>query len=390
MRKQSLSGKILIIIWPVIFGLSCKNTRTYSSDIPYQLSPGLKVDMSKLDSAKLTGFARDIRFIPLETRSDILIRRVDRLKVTDSLLFVLDIMQKTIFIFDKSGKYISKISKAGKGGDEYRNIDDFDPDESQKEIYVLDNLTSRLLIYDFQGRLVKENKLPFHALEFSRLPGGYAFCNGNSCVNPFCDKVYFCNKAFAVVHTDVPIQSNLRNLDLMSDYPRLIKVGDSIRFVDINDFIYSFLDGKLMSTQRVDFGHFNRKVSFYDQKFMNANDLASKQISDRNAGLSGYLENEQMVMVKFYISGRTFVYLYSKEKKHGIVLRETGSYYVDGIPTAIRGNECYEPAVAADFFRQSSEDFSATDSVFRRQLRAAHPAFREEDNPVIVKYSLNF
>ena len=75
-------------------------------------------------------------------------------------IVICDIVQNTIFIFDKDGHYINSINKEGPGPQEYSSIQNFAVDFQKEEIYICDYpLKYRILTYSFDGGFIRESKL---------------------------------------------------------------------------------------------------------------------------------------------------------------------------------------------------------------------------------------
>jgi hypothetical protein len=61
----------------------------------------------------------------LETNSDFIIGSINKIVKTNNLYYLLDKQTKTIFIYDKTGISVKKISNTGQGPNEYIYIEDF-------------------------------------------------------------------------------------------------------------------------------------------------------------------------------------------------------------------------------------------------------------------------
>ncbi len=95
-----------------------------------------------------------VKHVPLETSDSSLIGKINSIRMTDSLIFIGDHKRtKSIFVFNKQGKYIKKLHKVGKGPGEYNRIDRFSIDTANNRMYVYDGLQGKILVYrlsDFQ------------------------------------------------------------------------------------------------------------------------------------------------------------------------------------------------------------------------------------------------
>jgi hypothetical protein len=159
----------------LLFLSSCTE-KDSSSDIFQNVPLIINVDSVKSDSLRLSG----LRYIPLETSNECLIGHAYKVLIRDNKIFVADFHQSmAIFIFDMTGKYLSKISKRGQGPGEYISFNDFDI-QTNGEIYIHDNSGRKFLIYNQEGEYMREIAVDFYFLGFCLID----------------DKIY-CSKAYA-------------------------------------------------------------------------------------------------------------------------------------------------------------------------------------------------
>jgi hypothetical protein len=107
-----------------------------------------------------------IELVPFETTDSSLIGDIGKIVLSDSSIYVLDKTQRSILIFDSSGKFKKKLSKIGKGPGEYVNLADFNV-EDDGVIEVLSNY--KIIVYDSSFNLKDEIILPDVAHFFYRL-----------------------------------------------------------------------------------------------------------------------------------------------------------------------------------------------------------------------------
>lgn len=102
----------------------------------------------------------DVEYIPLETRSDVLLDRIalNKICMSDSLI-ITDNSEGTVFIFNRQGKNISSFNHLGRSGEEYLIIHKMAVDFIRREIYVSDNM-QKICVYDFEGSFKRVLKLP--------------------------------------------------------------------------------------------------------------------------------------------------------------------------------------------------------------------------------------
>ena len=111
---------------------------------------------------KEAGFLfHDLKLIPLETSSKSLIGEVDKIMIQDSFVYLLDVNKaKSLLVFNlNSGKFLRKIGNYGKSNSEYIEPTDFTVDGNH--VIILDNRSTKLLIFDIEGNFKEVSRLQF-------------------------------------------------------------------------------------------------------------------------------------------------------------------------------------------------------------------------------------
>jgi hypothetical protein len=94
--------------------------------------------------------------IILETKDECLIGSINGMQVLDDELFILDNLTNSLLVFNKEGKFIRKIGSPGNGPGEYIDISDFTIDPLKKEIYLLSSSARRIYKYNIDtGNFIK-------------------------------------------------------------------------------------------------------------------------------------------------------------------------------------------------------------------------------------------
>ncbi|HEX2919795.1 MAG TPA: 6-bladed beta-propeller [Bacteroidales bacterium] len=152
------------VLFAILVCYSCNNNKVKNSESPI---PPYYVDIEKSVSDKreisLSSLGKKLEYIPLETKPECMLSRATSIEMTESYIFVSD--GSKLIEFDKSGKYIRQIGKQGRGPEEYLNYCDFCVDDSSRLVYVLDEMA--LKVYDFDGKFIESNALPFLSLYFT-------------------------------------------------------------------------------------------------------------------------------------------------------------------------------------------------------------------------------
>ncbi|MDR0603704.1 MAG: 6-bladed beta-propeller [Bacteroidales bacterium] len=121
-----------------------------------------------LVTLKASDLLANIRYIPLETTDTALIANIKSIIATDDYFFVRD---KHLYMFDKQGKFLHKISKHGQGPGEYTTLDDCGVDA--QHVYLFDSPRSQILVYSFDNKYLKSIKIPQGITNVMKSPAGF-------------------------------------------------------------------------------------------------------------------------------------------------------------------------------------------------------------------------
>lgn len=134
---------------------SCKNravkknneTKMVTIKVPDEIEVG-KVNWEEISSLE--------KVVILETTQESLITNIDKLLTLNEKYYIMDWKAKSIFVFDKDGKFISRLSREGGAPGEYRELRDFDIDQDGN-LHILDY--RRILVYDPNFNFIKHINL---------------------------------------------------------------------------------------------------------------------------------------------------------------------------------------------------------------------------------------
>ena len=124
------------------------------------------------DSIGYSLFVDSIRYIPLEATDECLIGKIKDVYIGRERVFVLDAKTQTVWMFDRNGHYLNKLSRRGEGPGEYVNMQQFEVDEKNRQLILLDIWTNKLLFYDWEGTFLKDVRPEMTAMDFKILPEG--------------------------------------------------------------------------------------------------------------------------------------------------------------------------------------------------------------------------
>ncbi len=182
----------------------------------------------------------------LESASNCIINNVDQLLFCNEYPVVLDKQQKTIYIFDKLGKFFSKIDDIGNGPYEYIQIDDFCTFEKTNSIFVLVVTGSRKSVvyeYNINGRLLNQFKLSFLAKKIATFQDKLVFYTNYSSQLSKGNNIYISDTKCKIISKHFPFNKSKSGWEI--DTRVFIKYLDQLYFHPIFcDTIYKFCDSK--------------------------------------------------------------------------------------------------------------------------------------------------
>lgn len=118
------------------------------------------------------------KVIPLEATSDSYLIQIEKIIEHENKLFVLDELTNRLLVFSNNGKYLYAVGKKGSGPGEFQNIVDFSLHIDEQELVALDIEKRALLKFDIHGNFIKEVRLPFQGYRFSIHHDKMAFYTG--------------------------------------------------------------------------------------------------------------------------------------------------------------------------------------------------------------------
>lgn len=137
----------------------------------------LDLEQDGMNETEFLELITDLQLIPLETSDSALIHFYDKLYINEQGIYVLDNIEKTLFIFNPDGSFRSKLCRVGRAPGEYMDLDDFKVDENG-HLFLYEGGIGNLHEYDAQGNFVQKTTLVCGE-EFDRTENGYVVYSGN-------------------------------------------------------------------------------------------------------------------------------------------------------------------------------------------------------------------
>jgi hypothetical protein len=98
------------------------------------------------------------KVIALETTPESVIGGINRLKVFEDKIYIIDWQTNSLLVFDMSGKFIFKIKRVGNGQGEYVNLHDFAIDDVNNQIIIYSHRPYKIIYYGLNGEFIKEKR----------------------------------------------------------------------------------------------------------------------------------------------------------------------------------------------------------------------------------------
>ncbi len=138
---------------------SCTTEKTTDQDL---IVLDLTQDLTIKSDMKLSDIAKDIKYTKLESNIDCFVQQVNKYSITDKYLLIYDRIQDLIFLYNREGKFLRKISRVGNGPGEYNRPNDVRISSCEK--FILIHNQKQVNRYDFEGKLLGSTPLPSWAI----------------------------------------------------------------------------------------------------------------------------------------------------------------------------------------------------------------------------------
>jgi hypothetical protein len=183
-KDSSVKRRVAVICICFIPGFSCLNPESPAGGQAIQIP----VNPAEAGALALSDVFTNIVYIPLETRKEGMVdyMNIDKVYFDGDMFYIFEIdgsLARRLFIFDKSGKYLSKIEGAQDGIEGFPTGEDFIVDARGQIIEVLDRYRKRVVQYDASGKFSGYKRLENVYQQFVKIKDTYIFHSGNESKN---------------------------------------------------------------------------------------------------------------------------------------------------------------------------------------------------------------
>lgn len=380
MNKNSLI--LFFVLFLSILFSGCDNKETKTLSVTPLLIPVRNSDLDKKHIFQ--DLIENIEFVPLETKLESIIGQIQKIVFFKNNMIIWDRLSRSIFIFDKNGKYLNKISRVGTGPYEYLDINDFCVHPITGEISIA---TDDKKILNFSFDLTKctsyNNTLfPIAIERFSN--GNYAITSTTKEAN-----VYVADSNMNIINKGLP--NPFKNTSLCSN--SITRFGDTILCrlpTFYNDTIYRITPDSIVPWCVPDY-EYPGDYSDPTKYFVDIPGIGRTYNNPEMIGTTKYSETNEFITfgmqyMKKYGDSRLLYVVYSKKRKIVNVITPTnlknvpfdfGFLYVGDLDPSGR---IVQGISSSAILMSKTKD----DSPVCRRINQLKGQLNEESNPVIM------
>lgn len=280
------------------------------------LTENIKIDFSAaaFDNYTQLNIVDTTLIIPLseDINSDLIIGQLDKIVISDSLIYIADTYLKRLLIYDMQGNIIGKVGTAGGGPGEYTSLSDFCVG-SNGEIYLYDSAGNKMLVYDSNLQFVKDYDISFKAEQFQLVGDNFLFGLAPYNIDQTTSgkMVVLTNPSFTPIFSTLKYDDNIdHNYEFFSPMT-LSKEGNVVynRVIDNNVYLFD-KEGGIKTVFRFDFGEW----SIDNEELKNINALLESNKNYCYVASSPVLVDD-LLMGILNKSGEMFTFVYDSNTK---------------------------------------------------------------------------
>lgn len=389
-----MKKKYLKIIWLVLvfWGLyGCREDYTQNGKVIYF---DLGQEVQDIHSLPLI---KDCKIIPLETRDSVLVGKIDKVIVYQDQLYVGDFSKThSVYIFDMHGKFRHKISRQGRGAEEYLALKDMFIDPQTGELKLLSRMDRKILAFSGDGEVFKGvQKMPKMFIELVPSQSGYAGFSANYSEdreNPF--NVWLLDKELQVTGKEFRIDPAWESkwsgsVTVFSNFQ------DTVCYIPVfQDFgVYKLNGDHFTLAYTIGFG--KNQASNESMTYDEYSEYCSK-CPDYVTRLDCFQETDRFLICQFLFNGQNRLGLYDKTNKQTAVCSLSpyaGKYFIsfgsivnfssDHLITAVSASEMCEKLAGKNQYVDYEEEYPEQ----IKRMREEFTGIEEDSNPCVVIYS---
>lgn len=261
----------------------------------------------------------EIDVIPLETSADAIMDQIQLILYKNGKFYFKSIRGTTIYIFDRTGKFLHRFDHNGKGPGEYIQVNDFQVDNNGRIIVLnLDDVK----IYDSTYRFVEERSNcmfeGFYPIQFylDSLGNMYAWNISYMTRNPDnIDRLFTFDSECKLIESRIRLPHQDPFAQRFYDYGGTVLVEPSKLDYDI----FEIVDGHIRTKYTIDFGPHSIPEKYHSQHIEHKSD---PDLMERIGGSGGFyyvsypIESKDFFVFEATRLQQLYSFLYDKQLKN--------------------------------------------------------------------------
>ena len=352
---------------------------------------------SNIEQAKEKDIVEEYDFIRLETLDKCLISKINKIIFIDDSFFIFDEDGNTAFRFSKAGKFLNCFGNKGRGPGEYTRITDLAVN-NQKEVCLLDSYGYKLLYYNYDGELIREEPMyyQFNKIEFS----------GNKKI--LCTELGGNSQVKGLKYHNILITNDRQKkkkkgfrYEVNNEYSFVTKTP----LLKYMDKIYSqhMLCDTIWSINGTDWDAAyvikSNHIKYPDRKEIikwNDNDVIEFTQKSKGSYTHNFVETKKHICFSINDNGMEIPLIYNKENGHvycrNIVLGENcdnmGNNLICGSFDFALNDNCFLNVISPYSVLKQKEYFYNKGITMSAKDRILAESITEEDNPILMVFAI--
>ena len=165
--------KNIIVISFITLFFNCSSNESKENNKTFEKNPKhtkIQINPTKAKEILLSELADSIVIIKLENTPEAMLGEVEKMEISNNLMFFMDRFSGTITCFDINGKFKYKIKKRGRGPEEYIDLEYFYIDTENQQIVISERSRKRLLNYNINtGKFISTFDVGFYIEELIKI-----------------------------------------------------------------------------------------------------------------------------------------------------------------------------------------------------------------------------
>lgn len=388
-----------------LFIISCNPSNEAGYSEPASLTH-IEVDIEKARTLKMSEFFSGITYFYLETPDNTPIGRIEKITVRDPYIALYDRQKASTWIFTIGGDYVNEISiPFGRGPGELEHLRDvfFSKDHL---IHVMGAF--KLLVFDLQGNVVRENNIDYMVYSFYFDPDSELyFGNAGSILNPKISPEHKSRRLFAfrkdgsVQASYLPIEKMKQGIDFSvpNYFP---EYRDQVYYFEhLNDTVYTIQGKKLTPAYHLDFGRhkipaevFSRRTN-YSKEIWQWSEFVENELKGKFITYKFNFEvTEDYIHFRLGKGGEdTYMAIYDKRSKETHIGKSKFFNDIDYGPSPYiylsSDSSLYSYVEANSFLRHMNNIYENEPEKYNspkmRRLRQLAHRLGESNNPILMR-----